>query len=78
VDGFFMLCRGVGVTISLDEHKPGGVVRLLDDIKAYDSSFFDAVAGVIDGSRLKRFYMFGFDVDKYMDDKHRHFSNRLD
>jgi hypothetical protein len=49
--------------INLDQHKPRGVVRLLEDVEAGHARFLHALARVFDGSVPERFDAFRFDMD---------------
>ncbi len=56
--------------INFDEHKTGGIIRLLQDVKTQDAGFEPAGAGVGLGCSLECFDRFRLHMDMDMDDKH--------
>lgn len=78
VGRFFVAGRVVGRAIDLDEDKPGGIVLLLNDVKAGDAWLLDAVAGVFNSGSFEGIDLVGFDVDKNVYDIHANLQCEFD
>jgi hypothetical protein len=64
-------------TVNFDQHEAGGIIQLLDDVKAGDTWLLHAVKGVFDCGPYEGLDELGFDVDIYVDDKHVRFPPSL-
>src|SRR5439155_11834523 len=68
----------VRVAIDFDEHETVRVVRLLDDIKAGNARFLDAVARVLECGLPERLDALRFHMNLDMDDQHDLFFDATD
>jgi len=67
---FLMPGRSLSRAIALDQGEAGWIIFLLDDIKAGDPRFLNAVPAVFNRCRFKGFNLLGFHLDKNMHDNH--------
>src|SRR2546429_1671697 len=72
----FVCRRRVRVAIDFDEHETVWVVRVLDDIKAGNARFLDAVARVLECGLPERLDALRFHMNLDMDDQHDLFSTQ--
>jgi hypothetical protein len=69
VRGFLVESWGIFGAVGFDEHKARGVVGLLDDIKAGDARFEEALARVFGRGRFERLDTVGFNADANVNDQ---------
>jgi hypothetical protein len=68
--GFFVSGGRIGSAISFDEHKTGWIILLLDDVKASDTGFLDALASVGKSGLFEGLDVFGLEMNVNVDDEH--------